>query len=128
MAIEKISEKEIKEFMETVRFYEGEDLTFEEAKLTYAARKKLTATAFCGPDRTYPAHDAARVRNAFVRLSTFGRRLSEGLRKRIHACLMRKAKRFGVEHGGCWICGKEKAEETLGWYEKKHPEVFGVKE
>jgi len=82
--------------VQTIALYEG--LTIEEAKLTYAARQKLPSSAFCGPDRSYPAHDPAHVRNAFARLATFGHRLPEGVRDRIMACLKRRAKRFGVEH------------------------------
>ena len=51
---------------------ELEGFSFEEAKLTYAKRQALPNSAFCGPKRTYPAHDKAHVRNAFARLSQFG--------------------------------------------------------
>ncbi len=84
------------EEVQTIAKFEG--LTVEEARLTYAARKKLPTRAFCGPNRSYPAHDAAHVRNAFARLSQFGHRLKPSVRARILACLKRRAKRFGVEH------------------------------
>jgi len=106
----------MKEDYEYICEYEG--LTIQEAKLTYAARQKLPDSAFCGPNRTYPAHDAAHVRNAFVRLATFGKRLKPAVRERIHGCLMKRAKRFGVEHGGCWIC-KRKQETLINWYLKE---------
>lgn len=109
------------ESREVQTLIELEGFNVEEAVLSYAARKKLPKSAFCGPDRSYPAHDAAHVRNAFTRLAQFGRKLPESVRKRIHSCLMRKAKKFGVEHGGCWICKKKKSktEETksvVDWY------------
>lgn len=110
------------EIIETIMELEG--LDFEEAVLSYKARQKLPDTAFCGPKRSYPCQDAKHIRNAFVRLSQFGRKMPEALRKRIHACIMRKAKAKGVEHGGCWICKGKKFKETvaqfIGWYEKKY--------
>jgi hypothetical protein len=80
---------------EVIAEYEG--LTIQEAKLSYAARQKLPATAFCGPNKSYPAHDAAHVRNGLSRLSQFGHRLKPAVRARIHSCLMSRAKRFGVK-------------------------------
>jgi len=77
---------------------EFEGYTLEEARLTYASRQNLPASAFCGPDRTYPAHDAAHIRNAFVRLATFGAKLSQAVRKSIYSCIKRRAKEAGVEH------------------------------
>jgi len=74
-----------------------EGYSFEEAKLSYAAREKLPSSAFCGPNRTYPAHDAAHVRNGLARLGTFGSRLKPAVRARILGCLKRRAKRFGIE-------------------------------
>jgi len=76
--------------------YEG--LSIQEAKLNYAERKDLPDSAFCGPDRTYPAQDAAHVRNGLARLAVFGGRLPDAIRKKIYLCLVRRAKKFGVEH------------------------------
>jgi len=76
-----------------------EGYSFEEAKLSYAAREKLPSSAFCGPNRTYPAHDAAHVRNGLARLGTFGGRLKPAVRARILGCLKRRAKRFNIEVG-----------------------------
>ena len=89
--MDELEETIIKSIME----HEGQ--TFEEAKLSYQRRKELPTSAFCGPNRSYPAHDAAHVRNALARLSTFGGRLKPGVRARILACIKRRAKRFGVE-------------------------------
>ena len=108
----------------------AEGLTIDEAKLTYKARQKLPATAFCGPNKTYPAHDAKHVRNGFVRLSTFGHRLSKEVRARIYRCLRRRAKRFGVEHNADtyrWKADgspnpkwRKRINETVEWYLKKY--------
>lgn len=76
---------------------ELEGFSFEEAKLSYARRQKLPTSAFCGPKRTYPAHDAAHVRNGLARLGTFGRRLKPAVRARILGCLKRRAKKYGIE-------------------------------
>lgn len=74
-----------------------EGYSFEEAKLTYARREKLPSSAFCGPKRTYPAHDKVHVRNALARLSQFGGKLKPAVRARILNCLKRRAKRFNIE-------------------------------
>lgn len=86
-------------FNETVLkdMVELEGYSFEEAKLTYARRENLPESAFCGPNRTYPAHDAAHVRNALARIGTFGGRLSSAIRASIIRCLKSRAKRFGIE-------------------------------
>lgn len=76
---------------------EFEGITIQEAKLSYAEREKLPATAFCGPNKSYPAHDAAHVRNGLARLSQFGSKLKPAVKARIESCLKSKAKRFGVE-------------------------------
>jgi len=108
----------------------AEGRTIEEARLTYAERQKLPKSAFCGPDRTYPAHDAAHVRNAFARLARFGKRLDKAVALRIYRCLVRRAKKFGVEHDPskfAWLTGK-KVEETaeqkrikkiMKWFEEE---------
>lgn len=104
----------------TIMAYEG--YTFEEAVLTYQARKDLPASAFCGPDKSYPAHDAAHVKNGLARLSQFGHRLNAAVRARIHACLVRRAKRFGVEVSE--TVSDEQAEANLKWFEDNHKELL----
>jgi len=108
-----------------VRF---EGIPIQEAKLTYAARQDLPDSAFCGPNRTYPAHDAAHVRNGLARLGTFGHRLSPAVRSKIIACLKRRAKRFGVEVSETYkwnddgSANKEIAETApskIAWYLKE---------
>lgn len=87
------------EFNETVlqAMVELEGYSFEEAKLSYAQRENLPDTAFCGPNRTYPAHDAAHVRNGLARLGTFGHRLKKAVRDSILSCLKARASKYGIE-------------------------------
>jgi hypothetical protein len=109
---------------ETIAEYEGYDI--EEAKLTYAARKDLPTSAFCGPDRSFPAQDAAHVRNGFARLAQNGGKLSPAVRKKIYLCLVRRAKKFGVEHDpknykyGHYVTESAKYEaetdKVIAWY------------
>lgn len=107
--------------LSTMQELEGFDV--EEAKLKYKSREKLGRGAFCGPNRTYPAHDKPRVRNAFVRLSQFGHRMTPAQRNRIHSCLKGRAKKMGIEHSGCWICKpKKKTEEVFEWLIKNYGE------
>ena len=87
---------------------EFEGVTIEEAKLSYAERKDLPKSAFCGPDRSYPAHDAKHVRAGLQRLSQFWGKIAPAVRKKILGCLLKRAKRFGVE------ADKSKFEETVG--------------
>lgn len=114
----------VEETIQFIGFAEG--LSVEEAVLTYKRRQALPAGAFCGPNKSYPAHDKAHVRNAFARLSTFGHRLKPAVRQRIHACLLRRAKRFGIEHKDCKWCkgGAKKVQETIEWFMGRHKEDF----
>jgi hypothetical protein len=82
------------EVQETMVEIEG--FTIEEAVLTYKQRQKLPSTAFCGPKRTYPAHDAEHVRSGLQRLSQFFSRMKPSVRKRIFSCLSKRAKRHGI--------------------------------
>jgi hypothetical protein len=95
--------------------YEG-ITNIQEAKLTYAERKKLPSTAFCGPNRSYPAHDAAHVRNGLARLSQHGGKLKPTVRARIMGCLRSRAKRFGVQVGETQT---DKA-PILNWFLEEH--------
>jgi len=111
--VEEFTEEEM---LIALRDYEGY-FDIEEARLTYQARKKLPASAFCGPKRTYPAHDAAHVRNGIARLGTFGHRLPPATRKRIFNCLRARARRMGIEVSEDVLKKyKKKATETLQWY------------
>ena len=73
------------------------ELPFPEAKLTAAQRKKLPDSAFCGPDRSFPAHDRAHV---LAGLRLLGRaKLSPAQKARVRACLLRKARALGMKTG-----------------------------
>ena len=98
--------------------YEGEDLTVEEAKLSYAERKNLPSSAFCGPDRSFPAHDAAHVRNGLARLKQS--KFSPAIRARIHSCLSRRAKKYGIEVSETeGLAIPENRDELIEWYLKE---------
>lgn len=59
-----------------------------DAKLTTAQRKKLRASQFCGPGRSFPVPDCAHYTAA---LRLLGRaKVSESTRSKIRACVMRK--------------------------------------
>lgn len=74
-----------------------EGYTVEEAQLTYQQREDLPKEAFCGPGRSYPAHDAAHVKAGLQRLSQFGGKLAPKIRGRILGCLKSRAKKYGIE-------------------------------
>lgn len=63
------------------------ELASNDAVLSTAARKKLPDSAFCGPNRTYPAHDRAHAINALARVKQFG---SPALQRRVKRCVCRK--------------------------------------
>lgn len=66
----------------------------KEAKLTKAQRDRLPDSAFCGPGRSFPAHDRAHV---IAGLRLLGRsKFSDSTKAKIRACLLRKGRRFGV--------------------------------
>jgi len=72
---------------------DSENKDGKDAKLSAAARKKLPNSAFCGPGRSFPVPDCARV-VAARRL--IGRsKYSEATKKKILACVSRKAKALG---------------------------------
>ena len=66
----------------------------DEAKLTAAQRRRLPDSAFCGPNRSFPAHDKAHV---LAGLRLLGRaKVSAAVKARIRACLIRRAARYGL--------------------------------
>ena len=69
-----------------------EDL--EDAKLSTEKRKKLPKSAFCGPNRSFPANDCAHV-TAARRL--IGKYKGEGSKDSIMKCVDRKAKLLGCD-------------------------------
>jgi len=82
--------------IEVIARYEGR--TIEEATISFAARQRMPRIAFCGPNKTFQASDAEHVETAFSRLSRFGHRLPEEVRKQVYKRLVGRAKKFGVTH------------------------------
>lgn len=70
------------------------DESLSDAKLSSEARKKLPDSAFCGPDRSFPVPDCSHV-TAARRL--VGRYDGPGSKKKIMACVDRKAKSLSCE-------------------------------
>lgn len=68
--------------------------TQTDAKLTAEARNKLSDKVFCGPGRSFPAHDKAHV-TAGLRLLNRSK-FSDATKAKIQACLYRKGKRYGI--------------------------------
>lgn len=73
------------------------ELPFPEARLTAAQRRRLPDSAFCGPNRSFPAHDRPHV---LAGLRLLGRaKLSPAQKARVRACLLRKARQLGMKTG-----------------------------
>lgn len=64
-------------------------------KLTTEARNKLPESAFCGPNRSFPAHDESHVRNGLSQLPKA--KLSSSQKASVRACLIRKGKKYGIK-------------------------------
>jgi polyhydroxyalkanoate synthesis regulator phasin len=93
-----------------------------EAKLTAAQRRRLPDSAFCGPNRSFPAHDKAHV---LAGLRLLGRaKLSAAQKARVRACLLRKARQLGMD------TGKDKEGMVPVWVISPHGELreFSVEE
>lgn len=65
-----------------------------DAKLSAAQRNRLSEGAFCGPGRSFPAHDKAHV-TAGLRLLNRSK-FSDATKAKIKACLYRKGKKYGI--------------------------------
>ncbi len=65
-----------------------------DAKLSTAARNKLSDSSFCGPGRSFPAHDKAHV-TAGLRLLERSK-FSDSTKAKIKGCLYRKGKKYGI--------------------------------
>jgi len=63
-------------------------------KLTAAQREKLPVNGFCGPNRSFPAHDKAHVLAGLQLLGTA--KLSDDAKAKIKSSLYRKGKIFGI--------------------------------
>jgi hypothetical protein len=105
--------------------YEGFEI--EEARLTYAQRQDLSPTVFCGPNKTYPAHDARHVRAGFQRLSQFGKNMPKAVALKIYRCLLRRASKYNIEHDSSsfrWLIGEQSVEETFKALDDETNEVI----
>ncbi len=81
-------------------------------KLTTKDRKKMSKGTFCGPGRSFPVNDCqhAATAKAYLGRSKF----SASTKKKIAACINRRAKALGCKPGK-----KAKASEwTAGYYPK----------
>lgn len=96
------------------------------AKLTYQQRKELPDSAFCGPDRSFPAHDAAHVRNGLARLPQ-AKGLSEAQKARIKSCLKQRAEKYGIEVSSAEPPA-EKSEKPTTICIKLHEKMLGERD
>lgn len=111
--------KNIRE-VETIAWVEG--LSIEEAALSFAQRKDFPKTVFCGPDRSYPAHDAKGVRAGFKKLAQVGKKLPRGVALSIYLRLKKKAEKFKTGHDIIsfeWLIGEKSVEESVAEAEKE---------
>lgn len=65
----------------------------EDAKLTTAARKKLSSGTFCGKNRSFPVNDCAHFRAALRLLPRA--KPDKGNKAAIRACIMRRGRKLG---------------------------------
>lgn len=68
----------------------------DEAALTAKQRDALPASAFCGPDRSFPAQDKSHVSQGLRMLSRYK---GPGDKSKIEACLKAKGKKLGMTFG-----------------------------
>jgi hypothetical protein len=80
-------------------------------KLTTKDRKKLKSSTFCGPNRSFPVPDCKHVAVAKTYLARS--KFSASTKKKIAACINRKAKQLG-----CKVSKKAKAYIMLAQDEK----------
>jgi len=73
------------------------DTVEKSKKLTTKDRKKMKSGTFCGPNRSFPVNDCqhAATAKAYLKRSKF----SQATKKRIAACINRKAKAMGCAPG-----------------------------
>ena len=73
------------------------DAVEKSKKLTTKDRKDMKAGTFCGPNRSFPVNDCkhASTAKSFLKRSKF----SQATKKRIAACINRKAKSMGCPAG-----------------------------
>ena len=87
--------------------FERAERALEEAKkLSTKDRKKLSKSTFCGPNKSFPITDCKHVAVAKTYLGRA--KFSASTKKRIAACINRKAKQLG-----CDVSKKAKASDEL---------------
>ena len=64
------------------------------ARLSSAERKKLKASQFCGPDRSFPVNDCDHVIAARRMIDRYK---GEGSKERIRECVEKKAKTLNCD-------------------------------
>ena len=69
-------------------------MTLNDAKLSASARKKLPDSAFCGPGKSFPAHDKAHVTAGLNLLNKSN--FEDATKLKIKAGLYRKGKQYGI--------------------------------
>jgi hypothetical protein len=70
-----------------------EKLNPQDAKLNTQARKKLSSSTFCGPNRSFPVPDCSHAGNAKARLGHS--KMSPAQRRSVLSCVLRKQKALG---------------------------------
>jgi hypothetical protein len=98
-------EDNMPDFNELEKVYKrAHDVMEKSKKLTTKQRKNLKKATFCGPNRSFPVPDCKHVAvaKAYLGRSNF----SASTKKRIAACINRKAKQLG-----CDVSKKAKAAE-----------------
>lgn len=65
-----------------------------DAKLSIETRNKLADSSFCGPGRSFPAHDKAHITAGLKLLELT--KFTDSTKNKIKAALYRKGKRFGI--------------------------------
>ena len=80
----------------TTSYYEqAQEALLVAKELTTKDRKKLKSSTFCGPNRSFPVPDCKRVAAAKAYLGRS--KFSKATKKKIAACINRKAKELGCK-------------------------------
>jgi len=96
--------------------FENAQEALEKAKkLTTKDRKKMKKSTFCGPGRSFPVPDCKHVSVAKTYLARS--KFSESTKKKIAACINRKAKQLG-----CNVSKKTKANKSSKFIELSYEE------
>lgn len=92
-----------------------------DAELSKEAREKLPASAFCGPDRSFPVPDCAHVTAA---RKLVGRYKGPGSKDKILACVEKKATKLGCDaKDSCNCNGKCKTTKDMMELKKSYDQL-----